>query len=81
MSKGNAVVSFRIPADVHERLQAAADRAKVSKSAWALEAVLMALELDEAERGHIPQAILDVSPRKGPGRTMYMPRGRIPTRP
>jgi hypothetical protein len=68
-------VSVRCPSSVKERLEKCAERAGVNVSVWALEALLVQIEVDEVASVHVPQAIKDAIPKKR-GARIIMPKGR-----
>lgn len=68
-------VSVRVPTSVLERLDVCAKRADVSRSVWALEALVVQIEVDELAAIHVPQAIKDAMPKKR-GARIVMPKGR-----
>ena len=55
----------------------AAKRAGVPKANWVHEAILFALEADEAPTKPTPQAIRDATPRRAGNGRIVMPRGRV----
>jgi hypothetical protein len=71
-----ATVNVRMPENVLNRLQAAADRAGVTRSVWCLEAMVWALELDEAALVHVPAVVQDALPHRV-GAKMWLPKGRV----
>jgi hypothetical protein len=72
----SATVNIRVPQSVYDRLNEAADRAGVARSAWAFEAIVWALEREEQAMIHVPEQIIEAMPRRV-GAKMIMPRGRI----
>ena len=70
-------ISVRAPRQIHQRLEAAAARAGVTKSAWILAALLTQLDEDEAVV-HVPEAVAEALPRRI-GSRIAMPSGRIPS--
>ena len=75
-ARGNRALAARAPDEIHERVEAAADRAEVDKSAWILEAVIWALEVDEAALAHVPAVVADATPKRVPG-GIRIPKGRV----
>jgi hypothetical protein len=76
-ARGNVPLSTRAAPDIHRRVEAAALRAGVAKATWLLEAVVWALEQDEAPTRHTPKAIADAQPHRAPNATLVLPRGRV----
>lgn len=68
---------MRAPRSIHERTEAAAARAGVTKSAWILAAIETQLDQDEAFI-HVPEAVVEALPRRV-GSRVSMPVGRIPS--
>lgn len=65
-------ITLRVPALVHERLTKSVAKGGVTQTAWILEAIMWALERDEAP--HVPEAVKAAMPRRV-GALMVMPEG------
>ena len=76
-ARGNASLSTRAAPEIHARVEKAAARAGVPKANWVHEAILFALEADEAPTKPTPQAIRDATPRRAGNGRIVMPRGRV----
>ena len=76
-ARGNPSLSTRAAPETHARVEAAAKRAGVPKANWVHEAILFALEADEAPTKPTPQAIRDATPRRAGNGRIVMPRGRV----
>jgi hypothetical protein len=73
---GNRSLAARAPESIHQRVQAAANRAGVDKSTFILCAVETMLEQVEQPDKPTPRVIADAMPRRVNGR-MVLPEGRV----
>jgi hypothetical protein len=65
-------ITVRVPIVLYERLTRSVERGGVTQTAWVLEAIMWALERDEAP--HVPEVVKAAMPRRV-GTLMAMPEG------